>query len=58
LQKSRNRFNSLYGAGVAAERSGLMDKAVFYYKQLSSIASSNSNRPELLAAKKFLGKRS
>jgi tetratricopeptide (TPR) repeat protein len=58
LQKSPNRFNSLYGAGVAAERSGLMDKAVFYYKQLSSIASPNSNRPELLVAKKFLGKRS
>jgi hypothetical protein len=56
LQKSPNRFNSLYGAGVAAERSGLTDKAIFYYKQLSSIANSNSNRPELTVAKTYLNK--
>jgi hypothetical protein len=56
LQKSPNRFNSLYGAAVAAEKSGLMDKAHFYYKRLSSIASSNSNRPELSIAKAFLNK--
>ena len=54
LQKSPNRFNSLYGAGVAAERSGNAEKAVFYYKRLVSIADSNSNRPELLAARSFL----
>ena len=58
LQKSPNRFNSLYGAGVAAEKSGFMDKAVFYYKQLSSIVSSNSNRPELSVARAFLKKHS
>jgi tetratricopeptide (TPR) repeat protein len=54
LQKSPNRFNSLYGAGVAAERSGNAEKAVFYYKRLVSIADPNSNRPELLAARSFL----
>jgi len=54
LQKSPNRFNSLYGAGVAAERSGNPEKAVFYYKRLSSIADPTSNRPELLAARSFL----
>ena len=58
LQKSPNRFNSLYGAGVAAEKSGLIDKAVIYYKQLSAIASSNSYRPELLVAKQFVNKHS
>jgi tetratricopeptide (TPR) repeat protein len=58
LQKSPNRFNSLYGAGITAEKSGLMDKAVHYYKQLISIASSNSNRPELSVAKTFLNKHS
>jgi tetratricopeptide (TPR) repeat protein len=56
LQKSPNRFNSLYGAGDAAERSGNIEKAVFYYKQLFAIADSNSNRPELSAARSFLNK--
>ena len=55
LKKSPNRFNSLYGAGKAAEKSGDYQKAIFYYKQLSTIAdSANSNRPELSEAKSFL----
>jgi len=54
LQKSPNRFNSLYGAGVAAERLNNTEKAVLYYKQLLAIADSNSDRPELVAAKKSL----
>jgi tetratricopeptide (TPR) repeat protein len=54
LQKSPNRFNSLYGAGDAAERSGNIDKAVFYYKQLFAMADPNSNKPELSAARLFL----
>lgn len=58
LEKSPNRFNSLYGAGVAAEKSGLTEKAVFYYTQLCAIADLNSNRPELPVAKAFLSKHS
>lgn len=54
LQKSPNRFNGLYGAGLAAESSGNIEKAVLYYKQLISVSKSNSDRPELLAVKKFL----
>jgi tetratricopeptide (TPR) repeat protein len=55
LIKHRNRFNGLYGAGVAAEKSGNHQKARFYYMQLLSIANlANSNRPELEAAKKYL----
>ena len=55
LKKSPNRFNSLYGAGKAAEKSGDYQKAIFYYKQLSTIAdSANSNRPELSEARSFL----
>jgi tetratricopeptide (TPR) repeat protein len=54
LQKSPNRFNSLYGAGDAAERSGNIEKAVFYYKQLFAMADPNSNKPELSAARLFL----
>lgn len=57
LQKCPNRFNSLYNAGVAAERSGKKEKAIFYFKQLLSIANSTtSDRPELTEAKIFLKK--
>jgi len=57
LQKSPNRFNSLYGAASAAERSGDIKKTIFYYKQLVSIADSvNSDRTELSAARSFLKK--
>src|SRR5450631_177723 len=38
LQKSPNRFNSLYGAGVSAEKLGDKQKTVFYFKQLLTIA--------------------
>jgi len=44
----------LYGAGVAAERLNNTEKAVLYYKQLLAIADWNSDRPELVAAKKSL----
>jgi tetratricopeptide (TPR) repeat protein len=55
LQKSPNRFNSLYGAAVAAEASGNSEKARIYFKQLAAVASSpGSDRPELNAAKIFL----
>lgn len=54
LQKSPNRFNSLYGAGIAAERSGDIRKAGSHYKQLLAIADVNSNRPELAAARAFI----
>lgn len=55
LKKSPNRFNSLYGAGKAAQISGDKQKANFYYKQLSTIAGSlKSDRPELFEVKKYL----
>jgi tetratricopeptide (TPR) repeat protein len=55
LKKSPNRFNSLYGAGKAAQKSGNNQKAVFYYKQLSTTAdTASSNRPELAEIKSFL----
>lgn len=57
LKTHPNRFNGLYGAGLAAERSGDFEKATNYYKQLISIANSTgSNRPELEAARLFLKK--
>jgi len=57
LKKHPNRFNGLYGAALAAERSNDLEKANSWYQQLTSIAnSSNSNRPELEAARLFLKK--
>jgi tetratricopeptide (TPR) repeat protein len=55
-RKSPNRFNSLYGAGIAAEKSGNIEKANFYFKQLSSIANPGTNRPEISHARTFLRK--
>jgi tetratricopeptide (TPR) repeat protein len=57
LKKHPNRFNALYCAGLAAEKSNNFEKANLYYRQLTSIANSNnSNRPELETAKFFLKK--
>ncbi|MEP7111502.1 MAG: hypothetical protein ABI760_26140 [Ferruginibacter sp.] len=57
LKKHPNRFNSLDGAGISAERSNNMEKANSYYKQLKDIAnSSDSYRPELEAASLYLKK--
>jgi len=55
LKKHPNRFNALYGAGLAAQRSNSLKKAAWYYQQLIAIAdSADSNRPELAAARVFL----
>ena len=54
LARSANRFNSLYGAGRAAELNGDKDKAVFYYKKLVEVTSEDSKRERLLQAKAFL----
>jgi tetratricopeptide (TPR) repeat protein len=57
LKKHPNRFNGLYGAGLAAERSNKPEKASFYYQQLTDITNTaNSIRPELDVAKLFLNK--
>ena len=52
LKNHPNRFNGLYGAGVAAEKFGDKEKANYYYHQLIRVANSkNSNRPEVELAK-------
>jgi len=57
LKKHPNRFNGLYGAALAAERSNNFEKANTYYRQLTENANSpDSNRPELETAKLFLKK--
>ncbi|MGC4038810.1 MAG: tetratricopeptide repeat protein [Chitinophagaceae bacterium] len=57
LQKSPNRFNSLYGAGLAAEKSGDNKKASEYFLKLLSQSGGNTiQRPELSHAMSFTGK--
>jgi tetratricopeptide (TPR) repeat protein len=53
LKQHPNRFNGLYGAGLAANKSGDPEKAKSYYRQLSAISAASSTRPELAAARLF-----
>ncbi|MEN8175620.1 MAG: tetratricopeptide repeat protein, partial [Pseudomonadota bacterium] len=51
-----NRFNSLYGAGHAAERMGNTDMARSYYDALIKVGSrTDGNRPEIGHANSYLG---
>ena len=54
LKTHPNRFNGLFGAGYAAEKSGNVEKAKTYYKQLIAIAATGSSRPEIATAKLYL----
>jgi hypothetical protein len=55
LKRHPNRFNGLYGAGVAAEKLANFEKATTYYRQLTDMAKGiDSNRPELDAARLYL----
>ena len=54
-KKEPNRFRGTYGAARAAELSGDRAKATTYYKQLLEIAKeADAERPELIAARKFV----
>jgi len=54
---SPNRYNSLYGAGYAAESVGDAPKTKLYYEKLVELASdADSDRPSLIRAKMYLGK--
>lgn len=56
VKKEPNRFRGAYGAGRSAELAGDRAKARTYYKQLQTIAKdADTQRPELVAAKKFIG---
>ena len=55
LKKHPNRFNGLYGAGIAAEKLKNDDKAKAYYQQLINISNSaSSSRPEIQHARTYL----
>jgi hypothetical protein len=56
MKKEPNRFRAAYGAARAAEAAGDKAKARAYYKELLVIAKdADTERPELAAAKKFVG---
>ena len=57
LSKHPKRFNGLYGAGLAAEKSGDTGTAGAYYRQLSDMVATHSPRHELAAARLFLNNR-
>lgn len=50
-----NRFNGIYGAAIAAKKSGDLDKATLYFNQLIELTKgSNSDRTEIVEAKAFV----
>jgi len=56
LQRSANRFNSLYGAARTAALAGDKNKATFYYKALNEITPNDAEREQLIQARDFLAK--
>jgi tetratricopeptide (TPR) repeat protein len=58
LKESPKRFNSLYGAGRAATALGGSERTRDYFKELlTSCQRADSQRPELLAARRVLEER-
>jgi tetratricopeptide (TPR) repeat protein len=56
LERSPNRFNSLFGAGRAAELAGDQSSASDYYTQLLDIApAATGDRPTLDHARQYIG---
>ncbi len=54
LERNANRFNSLYGAGRAAELGGNKVKAASYYKKLVEMTASDGERERLQQVRTFL----
>jgi tetratricopeptide (TPR) repeat protein len=54
LERSPNRFNSLYGVARAAELAGDEEKAALYYEQLVDITAAGAERERLRQARTFL----
>ena len=56
LKLNPNRFNSLFGAGRAAEQAGKADVARRYYEQLVATTAKDTPRPELAQVRAYLAK--
>jgi len=58
LQSARNRYRGFYSAAKAAERSGDREKTRSYYEKLVALCShTDTERPELVEAKKYLAQK-
>jgi tetratricopeptide (TPR) repeat protein len=57
LERNPNRFNSLYGAGRAAEQAGDRELATHFYQTLVEVAAADAGLPRLQQAKAFLDSR-
>jgi hypothetical protein len=58
MAKEPNRYRTLAGSATAAERLGDAGKAKEYYSRLLALTDgSATERPELAAARQFLGRR-
>ena len=54
LKTHPNRLNGLYGAGVAAQKSGNKEEAIAQFKKLATTTTPNSTRQEVQNARSFL----
>jgi predicted Zn-dependent protease len=55
LKRHPGRFNALYGAAIEASKSGEVEKAKEYFRQLITTTQlSDKKRPELIRAELFL----
>ncbi len=54
LKLNPARLNSLYGAGLAAERAGERDVARRHYQALAAMVVAEASRPEIAQAREFL----
>jgi tetratricopeptide (TPR) repeat protein len=54
LLSSPNRFGSVYGAARAAARTEDRPEAIYYYRRLLAMGVSDSSRPALAEARRFL----
>ncbi len=57
LTRDPRRFRSLDGAGRAALQAGNVEKARYYFSQLSDMADRDATRPELVSARKFVAEK-
>ena len=54
LKDNPNRFNGIYGAAIAAKQTGNQEKGALYFEKLLKITeNTETDRPEVLAAKPF-----
>jgi hypothetical protein len=56
LKLNPGRLNSLYGAGLAAEKAGDRDGARAHYQALAAMAVKDATRPEVVQARAFLAR--